>query len=167
MPDDETDTKRCYKFPFVACELFACEVPSVMDKFFTDKTLLDQLFSGLRGSDTNSILAGYFSRVANSLINRNYKAMLEFIIENNVDQVLIDRLQFQGVSDVLSKILLGGGLESIDFKDKLLEIFSGILNKVGSSVPFEVNHHAKLVLVDVLERGMDSSIGKMLIGYLF
>mmetsp|Transcript_28262 Transcript_28262/g.25060 ORF Transcript_28262/g.25060 Transcript_28262/m.25060 type:complete len:159 (+) Transcript_28262:172-648(+) len=34
MPPEDADEKRAYKYPFLACEIFECDVPPIMNTFF-------------------------------------------------------------------------------------------------------------------------------------
>ena len=63
------DNKQQLKFPFVACEVFCCEVDAVLDALLESARHLDHLFSLLAGSaPLNSVLVGYFARILTALL---------------------------------------------------------------------------------------------------
>lgn len=39
------EAKRAFKYPFVACELFCCEIEGVLTTLLEDDKLMDKLFS--------------------------------------------------------------------------------------------------------------------------
>ena len=63
------DNKQQLKFPFVACEVFCCEVDAVLDALLESARHLNHLFSLLAGPPPlNSVLAGYFARILTALL---------------------------------------------------------------------------------------------------
>ena len=63
------DNKQQLKFPFVACEVFCCEVDAVLDALLESERHLGHLFSLLAGPPPlNSVLVGYFARILTALL---------------------------------------------------------------------------------------------------
>ncbi|GFP82494.1 serine/threonine-protein phosphatase 6 regulatory subunit 2 [Phtheirospermum japonicum] len=61
-PEEDADSKRTFKFPFVACEIFTCEIDVILKTLVEEEELMNLLFSFLEPSRPHSaLLAGYFS----------------------------------------------------------------------------------------------------------
>ncbi|XP_074365061.1 uncharacterized protein LOC141706153 [Apium graveolens] len=61
---EDAEKRRTFKFPFVACEIFTCEVDIILKALVEDEGLMDLLFSFLEPENShNALLAGYFSKV--------------------------------------------------------------------------------------------------------
>lgn len=53
------ESKRAFKYPYVACEVFCCNSDSIMDAFLGQEELLSELFSALDlPRPLNCVLAG-------------------------------------------------------------------------------------------------------------
>ncbi|KAK9155173.1 hypothetical protein Sjap_002653 [Stephania japonica] len=60
---EDSEKKRTFKFPFIACEIFTCEVDVILKTLVEDEELMNLLFSFLEPSHSHStLLAGYFSK---------------------------------------------------------------------------------------------------------
>ncbi|KAK9132684.1 hypothetical protein Scep_012212 [Stephania cephalantha] len=60
---EDSEKKRTFKFPFIACEIFTCEVDVILKTLVEDEELMNLLFSFLEPSRSHStLLAGYFSK---------------------------------------------------------------------------------------------------------
>ncbi|KAG2286048.1 hypothetical protein Bca52824_045652, partial [Brassica carinata] len=61
--EDDADSKRAFKYPFVSCEIFTCEIEVILKTLVEDDKLMDLLFSFLEPSRPHSaLLAGYFGK---------------------------------------------------------------------------------------------------------
>ena len=72
--------------------------------------LLDRLFKFVKSSDNqpvNSVLAGYFSKVVQLLINRKQKQIVPYIIgdENQVVESLLKHVYSRSVAEVIHRLL--------------------------------------------------------------
>ncbi|KAG9149200.1 hypothetical protein Leryth_003184 [Lithospermum erythrorhizon] len=62
VPED-ADKTRSVKFPFMACEIFTCEVDIILKALVEDEELMNLLFSFVEPTHPRStLLAGYFSK---------------------------------------------------------------------------------------------------------
>ncbi|KAL0352794.1 UNVERIFIED_CONTAM: Serine/threonine-protein phosphatase 6 regulatory subunit [Sesamum angustifolium] len=60
----DAEKQRTFKFPFIACEIFTCEVDIILKALVEDEELMDLLFSFLDPERPHgTLLAGYFSKV--------------------------------------------------------------------------------------------------------
>lgn len=70
-PDIDADQKRRFKYPFLACEILASEVWQLMEGFYKETDLLEQLYSFLeKPAPLNPMLASYSSRVAGVFLQK-------------------------------------------------------------------------------------------------
>lgn len=61
---EDAEKKRTFKFPFIACEIFTCEVDSILKTLVEDEELMSLLFSFLDPNNSHgNLLAGYFSKL--------------------------------------------------------------------------------------------------------
>ncbi|CAM8955632.1 unnamed protein product [Rhodiola kirilowii] len=47
-PPEDADNKRAFKFPFIACEVFTCEIDVILKTLVEDEELMYLLFSFLK-----------------------------------------------------------------------------------------------------------------------
>ncbi|MCI13294.1 serine/threonine-protein phosphatase 6 regulatory subunit 3-like [Trifolium medium] len=60
---EDAEKKRTFKFPFIACEIFTCEVDNILKTLVEDEELMNLLFSFLEPNNSHcNLLAGYFSK---------------------------------------------------------------------------------------------------------
>ncbi|MCO5565050.1 hypothetical protein L7F22_018721 [Adiantum nelumboides] len=74
------DNKRAFKFPFIACEIFTCEIEVIMKTMVEDEELMELLFSFLEPDRPHgTLLAGYFSKVVICLLLRKTAAVMRYL----------------------------------------------------------------------------------------
>jgi hypothetical protein len=63
-PPENADNKQAFKFPFIACEIFTCEIDVILKTLVEDEELMSLLFLFLEPDRPHgTLLAGYFSKV--------------------------------------------------------------------------------------------------------
>lgn len=78
--DDNDNPKRAFKYPYSACEVFCCEVDNIFCTLVEEEHLMALLFSLLDAErPLNCMLAGYFSRVVNSLLLRKTSETMKYL----------------------------------------------------------------------------------------
>ncbi|GFP95963.1 serine/threonine-protein phosphatase 6 regulatory subunit 3 [Phtheirospermum japonicum] len=83
---EDADRQRTFKFPFIACEIFTCEVDIILKALVEDEELMDLLFSFLDPERPHSTqLAGYFSKAHQDIIKR----LVDLIGITSIMEVLI------------------------------------------------------------------------------
>ncbi|ONK72100.1 uncharacterized protein A4U43_C04F15710 [Asparagus officinalis] len=76
----DAESKRAFKFPFIACEIFTCEIDVILKTLVEDEELMDLLFSFLEPNHThNSLLSGYFSKVVVCLMLRKTASLMKYV----------------------------------------------------------------------------------------
>ncbi|KAI3965673.1 hypothetical protein MKX01_010630, partial [Papaver californicum] len=77
---EDAEKRRTFKFPFIACEIFTCEVDIILKTLVEEEELMNLLFSFLKPDRSHStLLAGYFSKVVVSLMMRKTVPFMNFI----------------------------------------------------------------------------------------
>ncbi|KAL1544133.1 hypothetical protein AAHA92_21026 [Salvia divinorum] len=107
-PPEDTNSKRTFKFPFVACELFTCEIDDILKTLVEEEELMHLLFSFLEPNRPHSaLLAGYFSKVAVCLMIRKTIPLLNYVkAHQDVLQQLVDLIGITSIMEVESHVFL-------------------------------------------------------------
>ncbi|CAK9143251.1 unnamed protein product [Ilex paraguariensis] len=145
-PPEDADSKRTFKFPFIACEIFTCEIDVILKTLVEEDELMNLLFSFLEPNRTHSaLLAGYFSKVVICLMLRKTVPLMNYVqVHQDIFRQLVDLIGITSIMEVLVRLV---GAEdhiypnSIDVMQwladsNLLEI---IVDKLSPSSPSEVH----------------------------
>ncbi|XP_076894155.1 uncharacterized protein LOC143546356 [Bidens hawaiensis] len=148
-PPEDADSKRTFKFPFVACEIFTCEVDVMFKTLVEEEELMDLLFSFLEPTRPHSaFLAGYFSKVVISLMMRKTIPLMNYVQAHQyVFQQLVDLIGITSIMEVLVRLV--GADEHIypnptDVMQWLADsnLLEMIVDKLSPSSPSEVHANA-------------------------
>ncbi|XP_071711802.1 uncharacterized protein [Rutidosis leptorrhynchoides] len=106
-PQEDADSKRTFKFPFMACEIFTCEIDAIFKTLVEDKELMDMLFSFLEPTRPHSaLLAGYFSKVVVCLMLRKTVPLMNYVQAHQyVFQQLVDLIGITSIMEVLVRLV--------------------------------------------------------------
>ncbi|KAL1562567.1 serine/threonine-protein phosphatase 6 regulatory subunit 1-like [Salvia divinorum] len=135
---DGASKERILKFPFVACEIFTCEVVIILKALVDDEELMDLLFSFLDPEHSHSSqLAGYFSKVVVCLLLRKTAPLMNYIRDHqDIIKKLVDLIGITSIMEVLihfigadEHIYANCGdtmqwLEEMDILDMIVDKFS-------------------------------------------
>ncbi|KFK43112.1 hypothetical protein AALP_AA1G081700, partial [Arabis alpina] len=104
---DDADSKRAFKFPFISCEIFTCEIDVILKTLVEDEELMDLLFSFLEPNRPHSaLLAGYFSKVVICLMIRKTAALMNYVKgHQNVFGQLVDLIGITSIMEVLVRLV--------------------------------------------------------------
>ncbi|XP_042037295.1 serine/threonine-protein phosphatase 6 regulatory subunit 1-like [Salvia splendens] len=131
--------ERILKFPFIACEIFTCEVDIILKALVDDEELMDLLFSFLDPEHSHSSqLAGYFSKVVVCLLLRKTSPLMNYIQgHQDIIKKLVDLIGITSIMEVLIRFIgadvhiygnSGGDtmqwLEEMDILDMIVDKFS-------------------------------------------
>ena len=124
--------------------------------------LLDRLFKFTKTEDeepVNSVLAGYFSKVVQLLINRKQKQIVPYIVadENMVIENLLKHVYSRSVAEVIHRILniVDSNFEeeiSTKISEKKQLILTSLIDQLGSEREDETVMNAAFILQDILEQ---------------
>ncbi|XP_075521909.1 uncharacterized protein LOC142555118 isoform X2 [Primulina tabacum] len=106
-PAEDADSRRTFKFPFIACEIFTCEIDVILKTLVEEDELMDLLFSFLEPSRPHSaLLAGYFSKVVVCLmLRKTIPLMNHFKVHQEVFVQLVDLIGITSIMEVLVRLV--------------------------------------------------------------
>ncbi|CAN8290624.1 unnamed protein product [Cochlearia groenlandica] len=156
-PEDvEVENKRAFKFPFVACEIFTCEIEMILKTLVEDDELMLLLFSFLEAKEThNSLLVGYFSKVVICLLVRKTIPFMQFIKDHQeILKLLVDLIGITSIMEVLKRVvgtdehLYSNYTSAMQWVEDT-NVIEMIVDKFGSSDSPEVHANAAEILCTV------------------
>ncbi|ONM40839.1 SIT4 phosphatase-associated family protein [Zea mays] len=155
VPED-AERKRSFKFPFIACEIFTCEIDVILRTLVEDEELMDLLFSFVKPDHPHStLLSGYFSKVVICLMLRKTAPLMSYVQGHpKIVVQLVDLIGITSIMEVLIRLI--GADETIysNYGDTLqwlenTDVLEMIADKFGSSDSPEVHANAAEVLCAV------------------
>ncbi|XVF86141.1 hypothetical protein PTKIN_Ptkin18bG0016500 [Pterospermum kingtungense] len=148
-PPEDAEKRRTFKFPFIACEIFTCEVDIILKTLVEDEELMNLLFSFLNSNHSHStLLAGYFSKVVICLLLRKTLPFLLYVKgHQEIVKQLVDLIGITSIMEVLIR-LIGADehmytnyMESMQWIDDT-DVLEMIVDKFSSSDSAEVHSNA-------------------------
>ena len=133
--------------------MFGCESSFLLDKFFTETSLLDQLFEFIKNTSLNHTLAGYFSKLVLSLLNKNASQIITYIDSHEYIPVLTEKICYKSISDIILKILLLEHIETGFYLDSRIKIVNYLIPQLKSS-----NHLSHYYLSEIVSEFLQRSI---------
>ncbi|XP_020587148.1 serine/threonine-protein phosphatase 6 regulatory subunit 3-like isoform X1 [Phalaenopsis equestris] len=150
---EDAEKKRIFKFPFIACEIFTCEVENILRTLVEDEELMDLLFSYLKPDFPHStLLAGYFSKVVLCLMARKTAQLMTYVQgHQEVFHQLIDLIGITSIMEVLIRLIGADENMYSNYTDSLhwlddANVLDLIVNKFSSSNLPEVHANTAEVL---------------------
>ncbi|KAK7404738.1 hypothetical protein VNO78_05694 [Psophocarpus tetragonolobus] len=145
-PPEDAENKRVFKFPFIACEIFTCEIDVILKTLVDEEELMNLLFSFLEPDRSHStLLAGYFSKVVICLMIRKTVPLMNYVqAHQHVFRQLVDLIGITSIMEVLVRLVGADDHVYPNFIDvmqwlaesNLLEM---IVSKLSPSSPPEVH----------------------------
>ncbi|KAL2244619.1 UNVERIFIED_CONTAM: Serine/threonine-protein phosphatase 6 regulatory subunit 3 [Sesamum indicum] len=145
----DAEKQRTFKFPFIACEIFTCEVDIILKALVEDEELMDLLFSFLDPERPHgTLLAGYFSKVVVCLLLRKTTPLMNYIRAHpDIISRLVDLIGITSIMEVLIRLI--GADEHIyaNYVDSMqwledMNVLEMIVDKFSSSDCPEVHANA-------------------------
>ncbi|CAH9107290.1 unnamed protein product [Cuscuta europaea] len=150
---EDTEKKRTFKFPFIACEIFTCEVDIILKALVDDEELMNLLFSFLEpGRPHSTLLAGYFSKVVICLLQRKTVPLMNYIqCHQEVIRKLVDLIGITSIMEVLIRLISSDEHMYSNFVDSMqwlgdTDVLEMIVDKFSSSDCPEVHANAAEML---------------------
>lgn len=116
--DDEKTRKH---YPYIASELFACEVMDILNVFFENPSLLDLLFSFLdQPPPLEPGNCAYFCKVVVVLLTKKHAQLVSYIQSHNVLDKTLTHIGVYSIMELLIRIGWddgSGGVESYEEDD--------------------------------------------------
>ncbi|WCJ41014.1 SIT4 phosphatase-associated family protein [Euphorbia peplus] len=106
-PSEDAESKRAFKFPFISCEIFTCEIDVILKTLVEEEELMDLLFSFLEPDRPHSaLLAGYFSKVVICLMVRKTVPLMNYVQgHQDVFRQLVDLIGITSIMEVLVRLV--------------------------------------------------------------
>ncbi|KAJ1284079.1 hypothetical protein BS78_03G176200 [Paspalum vaginatum] len=155
VPED-AEKKRSFKFPFIACEIFTCEIDVILRTLVEDEELMDLLFSFVKPDHPHStLLSGYFSKVVICLMLRKTAPLMSYVQGHpEIVAQLVDLIGITSIMEVLIRLI--GADETIysNYGDTLqwlenTDVLEMIADKFSSTDSPEVHANAAEILCAV------------------
>ncbi|CAO2208504.1 unnamed protein product [Urochloa humidicola] len=155
VPED-SEKKRSFKFPFIACEIFTCEIDVILRTLVEDEELMDLLFSFVKSDHPHStLLSGYFSKVVICLMLRKTAPLMNYVQGHpEIVVQLVDLIGITSIMEVLIRLI--GADENIysNYGDTLqwlenTDVLEMVADKFSSSDSPEVHANAAEILCAV------------------
>ncbi|GAB4840672.1 hypothetical protein Ancab_021439 [Ancistrocladus abbreviatus] len=104
---EDAEKSRTFKFPFISCEIFTCEVDIILKTVVEDGELMNLLFSFLDPNRSHStLLAGYFSKVLICLLLRKTVPLMHYInAHQDIITQLVDLIGITSIMEVLIRLI--------------------------------------------------------------
>ncbi|KAL9371846.1 hypothetical protein Peur_036986 [Populus x canadensis] len=167
-PSEDAESKRTFKFPFIACEIFTCEIDVILKTLVEEEELMNLLFSFLEPNRSHSaLLAGYFSKVVVCLMLRKTVSLMNYVqAHQDVFRQLVDLIGITSIMEVLVRLVGADDHVYPNFTDvmqwladsNLLEM---IVDKLSPSNPPEVNANAAETLCAITRNAPSALASKL------
>lgn len=137
---------RAFKFPFIACEIFTCEIDIILQALVEDEELMNLLFSFLEPEHShNTLLAGYFSKVVVCCLLRKTAPLMSYIQAHpDIIRKLVDLIGITSIMEVLIRLIGADEYIYTSYRDSMqwlqdIDVLEMIVNKFSSSDSPEVH----------------------------
>jgi len=159
--DEEADSKRRFKYPYISCEILCCEVWQICDAIYQDEKLLDLLYAFLdKAPPLNALLMTYICRVAGVLLQRKISETIAYMkSKENIIAKFIKHLANSSVMDLLLKIIAcedtveGSGVLEWLCQTNLIPC---LVEKFDPKFDAEVHENASQALLDIISVSMNA-----------
>ena len=131
-PPADADPKREYKYPYLACEIFSCEIDAILSALTDDDcALFSRVMAFIDvpvGTRLNSMLAGYFSKTVACLVSRRQGECVAWFQANPrfVDR-LVEHVGVLAVAEVLLRLV------GADDPGSMMPMQSMLMSAMGAS----------------------------------
>ncbi|XP_019419497.1 PREDICTED: serine/threonine-protein phosphatase 6 regulatory subunit 2-like isoform X1 [Lupinus angustifolius] len=150
---EDAEKKRTFKFPFLACEIFTCEVDTILKTLIEDEELTNLLFSFLDPTHHHSnLLAGYFSKVVVCLLLRKTIPFMQYVqAHQEIVRKLVDLIGITSIMEVLIRLIGADEHMYVNHVDAMqwieeTDVLEMIVDKFSSSDSPEVHANAAEIL---------------------
>ncbi|KAJ8549289.1 hypothetical protein K7X08_032996 [Anisodus acutangulus] len=146
---EDSEKRRTFKFPFIACEIFTCEVDIILKALVEDEELMNLLFSFLEPEHAHStLLAGYFCKVVICLLLRKTAPFMNYVqAHQDIIKKLVDLIGITSIMEVLIRLIGTDEHLYSNFSDSMqwledTDVLDMIVDKFSSSDCPEVHANA-------------------------
>ncbi|CAK64471.1 unnamed protein product (macronuclear) [Paramecium tetraurelia] len=148
MPEDDSNSKRAYRYPYYSSALL-CFIVKGKPQYFieNDKRLLYKLLNFFsQDQDVNSVLAGF---VINVLQNIQEELLVGECFQNpQIQEGMIRQLQSRSVSDFLLYLLQ---VQSQQYQNEKVNLLQSILKRIDDSTNFEISSNVSYIIQELIK----------------
>ncbi|KAI8814145.1 SIT4 phosphatase-associated protein-domain-containing protein [Cladochytrium replicatum] len=152
--EDLEESKR-YRYPYVASEIFNCEIFALCEAMLANTALLESLWAMLdRPAPMNSLSASNFMKVNIVLFSKKTAEMVTFIKnQSDVIEKLLNHIGTSAIADVLLKLITvddvpeGSGIVEWLSQQQLIP---KLIEKFNPTLDTEVHNTASQTLMDII-----------------
>ncbi|XP_035546054.1 serine/threonine-protein phosphatase 6 regulatory subunit 3-like isoform X1 [Juglans regia] len=165
---EDAESKRAFKFPFISCEIFTCEIDVILKTLVDEEELMNLLFSFLEPNRPRStLLAGYFSKVVICIMIRKTVPLMNYVqAHQDVFCHLVDLIGITSIMEVLVRLV---GADDhlypnyVDVMQWLAEsnLLEMIVDKLSPSSPPEVHANAAETLCAITRNASSALATKL------
>jgi serine/threonine-protein phosphatase 6 regulatory subunit 3 len=153
---EDAEKKRIFRFPFIACEIFICEVDVILKTLVEDEDLMNLLFSFLKPDHPHgTLLAGYFGKVVICLMLRKTLPLMNYVQGHpEIVSQLVDLIGITSIMEVLIRLIGADETMYTSYADSMqwlddIQVLEMIVDKFSSSDSAEVHANAAEILCAV------------------
>nr|CAB3488304.1 unnamed protein product [Digitaria exilis] len=153
---EDAEKKRIFRFPFIACEIFTCEVDVIMKTLVEDEELMNLLFSFLKPDHPHGTLsAGYFAKVVVCLMMRKTLPLVSYVQGHpEIVTQLVDLIGITSIMEVLIRLIGADETMYSSYADSMqwlddIGVLEMIVDKFSTSDSPEVHANAAEILCAV------------------
>eukprot|EP00897_Mesotaenium_endlicherianum_P008159 jgi/Mesen1/7371/ME000381S06606 len=167
-PADDADDKRQFKYPFVACEIFTCEIDHIFNTMLENEEILDLLFSFVDVDRPHSnLLAGYFSKVVMCLLVRRTPDIMLYL-QGHLELLsrLVDLIGITSIMEVVMKLAGADDQIMLYNPDSVrwladTNLLNMLVDKLGPQYPSDV-HASAAEILSAIARTAPSALASQL-----
>ncbi|XP_006846781.2 serine/threonine-protein phosphatase 6 regulatory subunit 3 [Amborella trichopoda] len=167
-PPEDSEKRRAYKFPFVACEIFTCEIDVILKTLVEDEELMNLLFSFLEPNRSHcTLLAGYFSKVVVCLMLRKTIPLMNYVqAHQEIFGRLVDLIGITSIMEVLVRLVGADDHMYTNFTDVMqwladTNLLEMIADKLSPSNSPEVHANAAETLCAITRNSSSALAAKI------
>ncbi|KAK5664810.1 sporulation-induced protein [Batrachochytrium dendrobatidis] len=152
---DDLDEAKKFKFPFVASEVFGCEIFAICEALVMNSEIFGNFWKLLeKPAPLNPLQASYFSRVNYSLLNRRTGLTLAFIRSYpNAVKLLLNHIGTSTIADLILRLITAedapDGVGIIKWLGSQ-GLISHLFSQLDPNLDPEIHTTASQTLIDII-----------------
>ncbi|KAJ3059862.1 hypothetical protein HK102_009788, partial [Quaeritorhiza haematococci] len=152
--NDLPESKR-FKYPYLACEVFSCEIYAICEAVVSNTPLLKSFWAFLdQPAPLNPLQASYFSKTNSVFLDKKTADMITFIRDQpNVVQQMLTHIGTSAIADLMLKLVSeeenpeGVGIVEWLSQQKLIP---SLVERLDPSLDTEIHNTAAQTLLDII-----------------
>ncbi|KAF0417991.1 SAPS-domain-containing protein [Gigaspora margarita] len=159
---DDLDERQRFKYPYVACEVFSCEIWTICETVIDNVDLLNAFWQFLdRPAPLNSLQASYFTKVNIVFLQKKMIEMVKFIQSiPNVVKKMLNHMETSAIMDLLLKLISyeeypeGNGVIDWLNSEGLIE---ALISRLDPHLDPDIHSTTAQILIDIITISQSSN----------